>query len=126
MSNAIFIAVVLGVAAGVVGGYRSCKALSLWLSASASAPQLVQRCAWAGTFLFLLPAFSLSIVVGGNFGGGWAAAATEAVGLGSVGVPVGLAVGIAVVLVVGLSIGSTVGGLLGRALSNAHRQPAEP
>jgi len=122
MSYTVFIAVALGLAAGLLVGYRSCKIVSRGLSTASRTPRLIQGCSWAGAFVFLLPSFVLSFVVGGTLGGSWAEAATSAVGLGSFGVPVGLATGVAVVLATGLSLGLILGGLLGKALSNASRR----
>jgi hypothetical protein len=111
----IFVAIATGLSAGAVFGFRSSKALALWLSRESVAPRFVQGCAWSGVLLLLLPTFFVSFAAGGTLGGGWGEAASTAVGLGGIGTPFGMAAGMALVMVTGLSLGSLIGGSLGKA-----------
>jgi hypothetical protein len=66
---------------------------------------------YMGAAVAAIPAFFISITVGGSLGGGWA----EAI-LGTSAIPVGVAVGMFVVLVGLVLICSTLAALIVRAI----------
>lgn len=118
MSNPIFIAIAIGLFSGAFLGCWSSKSLANRLSKQSVAPRLVLACSAVGALLIMLPAFYISFIVGGNLGGGWGEAASNSLGLGSVGVPIGLAVGIAIIFGGGLAVGTLVGGVFGWLLTH--------
>jgi hypothetical protein len=119
MGNPIFIAIAIGLFSGAFLGYWWSKSLAFKLSKRSIAPRVVLACSAGGALLIMLPAFYISFIVGGNLGGGWGEAASNSIGLGSVGVPIGLAVGIAIIFGGGLAVGALVGGLFGWLLTYA-------
>jgi len=77
---------------------------------------LFVRLAFAGTVVALLPAFFLSIAVGGTLGGVWGKRVFGELGIPSSGVPFGLAVGTALVFAIVLLSGTAIGIFLGKAV----------
>lgn len=126
MDVTIFFAMGLGIVFGILIGRTASKFIITKLGKSSAAPRVVFICAVASAFIFLLPALFFSFVVGGNLGGGWGEAASTALGLGSVGVPVGLTLGIAIFLGGGLLLGAFVGCLFGKVLINVFPKLARP
>jgi hypothetical protein len=114
----VLIAMTLGYSTGVLGGYLLSRRIVLRLSRGCSRPRLV---VWVGAlsgFGALLPGFFLSTVMGGTLGGGYGEVATQAVGIGSLGVPLGLGLGLAVVLAVVVAGGALAGAAVGRLIAS--------
>ena len=76
----------IGYSAGVIGAYLLSKRIIRGLSSDSFQPRLVVWLGVAGGLIALFPAFFLSIVVGGTFGGGFGEVAGQSVGLRKVGV----------------------------------------
>jgi hypothetical protein len=126
MSNAIVIAIAAGIVGGALPSYSWSKGVAFRLSRQSVAPYIVVACSSAGALLMLPLVFFVSFVVGGNLGGSYGEAASNALGLGSIGVPLGLAAGIAFVLVAGCVTGAFIGGLFGKAVSYVWARAAAP
>ena len=102
------LAMVVGYSAGVLGGYLLSRRITFWLSRGCPKPRLVQWFGVVGGLAAVLPAFFLSTVLA-TLGGGYGEAATQAVGLGSSGIPLGLAGGLALVMATVLGVGTLAG-----------------
>jgi hypothetical protein len=116
MFSAVWIATAFGFVGGTVISYVLARAALPRLIMRSQDTSLMVRLAFAGTVVALLPAFFLSFVAGGTFGGAWGEYFFRQFGLGPAGVPFGLAVGIALVFAVVLLGGAAMGVLLGKAV----------
>ncbi|HEX5091523.1 MAG TPA: hypothetical protein VFV84_02415 [Burkholderiales bacterium] len=119
--NPVWIATLIGLFAGVVLAYQLGKTLLPRAIAATRHVTLAVRLAIAGTVVALIPAFLLSLVVGGTLGGAWGKRALDELGFPASGAPIGLALGIAVVFALVLVGGALLGILLARGLL-AYRQ----
>ena len=113
---AIWIATALGLAGGVVLAYAAGRTILPRMVARSQDMYLAVRMALAGAIVALLPAFFLSIVVGGTLGGAWGEQVFRQIGVPSSGVPSGLAIGIALVFAAVLIVGTGMGLLLAKAV----------
>jgi len=117
--NPIWIATLVGLAGGVALAYRLGKLLLPRAIAKTKHVTLSIRLAIAGTIVALVPAFLLSLVVGGTLGGAWGEQALGRLGFPASGAPIGLALGIAAVFALVLIGGALLGILIGVLLSRA-------
>jgi hypothetical protein len=117
----VWIATLVGLAGGVALAYQLGKTLLPRAIAATRHVTLAVRLAIAGTVVALFPAFLLSLVVGGTFGGAWGKRALDGLGFPASGAPIGLALGIAVVFALVLIGGALLGVLIARGLV-AYRQ----
>jgi hypothetical protein len=106
----------IGYSAGAVGGYLLSKRIIRRLSSDSYRPRLVVWFGVAGGLVALLPAFFLSVVVGGALGGGYGEVVGQTFGLGGIGVLIGIPVGSAVVLAALITVGVLAGTVLGRLI----------
>ena len=117
--NPIWIATLIGLAGGVALAYRLGKLLLPRAIARTKHVTLSIRLAIAGTGVALLPAFLLSLVVGGTLGSAWGERAIGQLGFPESGAPIGLALGIAAVFALVLIGGAMLGILTGILLNKA-------
>jgi hypothetical protein len=106
----------IGYSAGAVGGYLLSKRIIRRLSSDSFKPRLVVWFGVAGGVVALLPAFFLSVVVGGTLGGSYGEVVGQTFGLGRIGVLIGIPVGSAVVLAALITVGVLAGTVLGRLI----------
>jgi hypothetical protein len=107
------IGVAVGVAIGAFLGYVVTERLVERIAAFGRAA-IVRACAVGAGLLALVPASFPAFVLGGNFGGGWAAYL-----LGQWAVSIGIGLGIALALAVCLCGAAVVGAILGVIVSRA-------
>ena len=119
--NPIWIATLIGLAGGVALAYQLGKTLLPRAISQTRHVTLAIRLALAGTVVALLPAFLLSLVIGGTLGGAWGESALGQLGFHASGAPIGLALGIAIVFALVVIAGAMLGILLAKALI-AYRQ----
>jgi len=117
--NPIWIATLIGLAGGVALAYQLGKLMVPRAIAQTKHVTLSIRLAIAGTVVALLPAFLLSLVVGGTLGSAWGEQALGQLGFPESGAPIGLALGIAGVFALVLIGGAMLGILVGVLLSKA-------
>jgi hypothetical protein len=106
----------IGYFAGAVGGYLLSRRIIRRLSSDSFKPRLAVWFGVAGGVVALLPAFFLSVLVGGTLGGSYGEVVGQTFGLGSVGVLIGIPVGSAVVLGALITVGVLAGTVLGRLI----------
>src|ERR1700680_838826 len=95
----------IGYSAGAVGGYLLSRRIIRRLSSDSFKPRLVAWFGVAGGVVALLPAFFLSVLVGGTLGGSYGEVVGQTFGLGRIGVLIGIPVGSAVVLAALIAVG---------------------
>jgi hypothetical protein len=98
-----WLAIGIGLAAGLLLSYRLGKAVLPSLLRSSRKPELLIKLSLGGTLIMALPALLLSIVVGATLGMPW-------------GAP-GIALGVAMVFAVVLLCGTFAGAMLARLLT---------
>jgi hypothetical protein len=116
--NPVWIATLIGLAGGVVLAYQLGKTLLPRALAQTRHVALAVRLAIAGTAVALVPAFLLSLVVGGTLGGTWGERAFSQIGFPASGAPIGLALGIAIVFALVLVGGALLGILVVKAIDS--------
>jgi hypothetical protein len=116
--SAVVLAMVVGYSAGVLGGYLLFRRITSWLSRSCSKPRLVLLFGAVGGLAAALPAVFLSTVVGGTLGGAYGEVATQALGLGSSGIPLGLGAGLALVMAAVVGVGAFIGAGVARLIAS--------
>ena len=109
MINAVAVAIAVGLVAGTSLGYLGGKAAMARLSCT---PRM-RAFGTVGGVIAIIPAFFLSFVAGGSFGGAYGEAL-----LGSIGIPIGLGFGIVTVLAVGITLAASVGALIARLIEH--------
>lgn len=87
------------------------RVLAQLVAGSSANPGAVTMAAYIGAAVAAIPAFFVSITVGGSLGGGWA----EAI-VGTSAIPVGVATGMFVVLVGLIVVASALAALIARAI----------
>jgi hypothetical protein len=102
----------LGLLAGYALAYILTQTARKKLARGSSAPSMVSAFAAAGAALALLPIGFLALVVGGNFGGGYAAAL-----FGDRAAPLGVAIGLCVLLGVGVATCAFVAAFIGNLVA---------
>ncbi len=122
MDYAVAIGITVGLAGGVLLGYFPARATSRFLGRKSPHPRVVAGFVALGFIAAIPVIFFPAFAVGGNIGGGSGAFVSEAVGLGSIGVPLGIALGIAIVFAAGLTLGAVLGGFIGYAVSLAFKK----
>jgi len=112
--NALFtIGVAVGFAGGGLLGYMVTERLVNGI-ATLGRTNVVRVCAFSAGLLALVPAAFYAFVLGGNFGGAWAASL-----LGEWAVAIGIGLGIALALAVCFCGAALVGAFLGVVVSRA-------
>jgi hypothetical protein len=106
----------IGYSAGAVGGYLLSKRIIRRLSSDSFKPRLVVWFGVVGGVVALLPAFFLSVVVGGTLGGSYGEVVGQTFGLGRTGVLIGIPIGSAVLLAALITVGVLAGAVLGRLI----------
>lgn len=106
----------LGLALGAVMAFVIGKLLLLPVVEKSSYPAFMARWGIAGLVVSVLPAFFLSFVIGGTFGGSLGERLFFVIGLPWSGVSLGVGIGIAVVFALVLLAGTGLSLLIGRRL----------
>jgi hypothetical protein len=107
------IGIVVGVATGALPGYVVTERVVERVAAFGRTV-IVRVCAIGAALLALVPAFFLAVVLGGNFGGAWAAYL-----VGQWAVAIGIGLGIGLVLATCLCGAAIVGAIAGVVVSRA-------